>query len=47
MLGVPVYETQHVISNTVQLPAVSSGLHFVVLMLKDGAILTQKMLVQR
>jgi len=41
------YETQNLFSNTIQLPASASGLHFVVVMLKDGTVLTQKMVIQR
>jgi len=47
LLGVPVYETQNPTSNTIQLPATVSGQHFVALMLKNGKVLTQKMMVQR
>jgi len=47
LLGIPVYEAQNPTSNTIQLPATASGQHFVVLMLKNGKVLTQKMMVQR
>ena len=47
LLGVTVYETQNPTSNTIQLPATASGQHFVVLILKTGKVLTQKMMVQR
>jgi len=47
MLGVTVYETQNLTSNTIQLPNTASGQHFVMVMLKDGTVLTQKMMVQR
>jgi hypothetical protein len=47
LLGVVVYETQNVTSNTIQLPAAASGQHFVVLVLKDGTVLSQKMMLQR
>ena len=46
-LGATVYETQNLFSNTIQLPTSTSGLHFVVVMLKDGTVLTQKMMLQR
>jgi len=47
MLGVPVYESQNVTSPTIQLPASASGQHVVVLSLKDGTVLSQKMMLQR
>jgi Zn-dependent metalloprotease len=47
LLGVPVYETQTLTSNTIQLRNSASGQHFVVMVLKDGTVLTQKMMVQR
>jgi len=47
MLGATVYETQNLFSNTIQLPAFASGQHFVIVMLKDGTVLTQKMMLQR
>jgi hypothetical protein len=47
MLGAPVYETQNVTSNTIQLSAAASGQHFVVVVLKDGSVLTQKMMIQK
>jgi hypothetical protein len=46
MLGATVYEVQQVTSNTIQLPASASGQHFVIIFLKDGALLTQKMMLQ-
>ena len=46
-LGATVYETQNLFSNTIQLQNSASGLHFVVAMLKDGTMLTQKMVIQR
>ena len=46
-LGAPVYETQSLFSNTIQLPTSTSGLHLVVAVLKDGTVLTQKMMLQR
>jgi len=47
LLGVTVYEAQNPTSNTIQLPAFASGQHFVMVMLKDGTVLTQKMMLQR
>ena len=46
-LGVTVYETKNLASNEIQLPNSVSGLYFVVMVLKDGTVLTQKMMVQR
>ncbi|MCL2435763.1 MAG: T9SS type A sorting domain-containing protein [Lentimicrobiaceae bacterium] len=46
-LGATLYETQTLSSHTIQLPTSATGLHFVVIMLKDGAVLTQKMVIQR
>jgi len=46
-LGAIVYETQNLTSNTIQLPNFASGQHFVMVMLKDGTVLTQKMMLQR
>jgi len=45
--GVPVYETQNLVSNEIQLLNAGSGLYFVVATLKDGTALTQKMMLQR
>jgi len=42
-----IYETQSLSSNTIQLPTSATGTFFVVIILKDGAVLTQKMVVQR
>jgi len=47
LLGVPVYETQSLVSNTFQLQNTASGLHFIVAVLKNGTVLTQKMMIQR
>jgi len=47
LLGVPVYETQNLASNEIQLANSGAGLYFVVIILKDGTVLTQKMMVQR
>ena len=46
-LGAPVYETQNLASNEIQLLNAGSGLYFVVIILKNGTVLTQKMMVQR
>jgi len=46
MQGSTVYETQQVTSNALQLPTATSGQFFVVMILKDGSVLTQKMVVQ-
>ena len=46
LLGVPVYETQKVSSNTIQLHNTPAGQYFVVMILKDGNVLTQKMMIQ-
>jgi hypothetical protein len=47
LLGVTVYETQTLTSNIIQLQNTANGLFFVVAILKDGTVLTQKMMVQR
>jgi len=47
LLGATIYETQHLFSNAIQLPTYAQGVHFVMLFLKDGAVLTQKMMIQR
>jgi len=47
MLGATVYETQALTSNTIQLQTSATGTFLVVIMLKDGAVLTRKMVVQR
>jgi len=47
LLGVPVYESQNITSNTIQLPKSVPGLHFVIVFLKDGTVLTQKMMIQK
>jgi len=46
LLGATVYETQNVSSNTIQLQNTAAGQHFVVIILKDGSVLTQKMVIQ-
>ena len=47
LLGVPIYETQSLTSNTIQVPISASGHFFVVMILKDGSVLTQKIVIQR
>jgi hypothetical protein len=47
MLGATVYETQNFISNTIQLQTAATGTFLVVIILKDGTMLTQKMVMQR
>jgi hypothetical protein len=44
--GIPVYETQNLVSNTFQLPNSASGLYFVIMIMKDGTVLTQKMMLR-
>jgi len=46
-LGVPVYESQNITSPTIQLTGLASGQYFVVVLLKDGTVLTQKLMLQR
>jgi len=46
-LGLTVYETKNLASNEIQLTNLVSGPYFVVMVLKDGTVLTQKMMVQR
>jgi hypothetical protein len=45
LLGAPVYETQNLTSNTIQMPASAMGQYFVVIILKDGSVVTQKMMI--
>ena len=47
LLGVSVYETQSLASKEIALQNSGAGLYFVVVVLKNGKILTQKMMVQR
>jgi len=47
LLGIPIYETQNLTSNTIQLGTSTSGYCFVIMILKDGSVLTQKMVIQR
>jgi hypothetical protein len=46
LLGITVYETKNLTSHTLQLQNSAAGLYFVIMMLKDGSVLTQKMVVQ-
>jgi len=47
LMGVTVYETQHLVSNEIKLQNPVDGLHFVVMHLKDSTLITQKVMVQR
>jgi hypothetical protein len=47
LLGVTVYEAQNLTSNIIQLQNSPAGQYFVVMILKDGNVLTRKMMVQR
>ncbi|MDR0207353.1 MAG: T9SS type A sorting domain-containing protein [Bacteroidales bacterium] len=47
ILGITVYETTNITSNEIQLPNSVSGLYFMVIVIKDVTVLTQKMIVQR
>ena len=47
LLGIPIYETQNITSNTVQLQNSVSGQFFVIMILKDGSVLTQRMVIQK
>ena len=47
LLGISVYETSNLVSNTVQLQTFAIGQFFVIAILKDGTLLTQKMIIQR
>ena len=46
-LGINVFETQNLATNTIRLQNAANGLFFVVVILKDGSVLTQKMMVQK
>ena len=46
-VGAVVYESQHLTSNEIQLQNTAPGLYFVVMVLKEGTVLTQKVMVQR
>jgi hypothetical protein len=45
LLGATVYETQNLSSNTIQLTNAPAGQYFVVMILKDGTVITQKMMI--
>ena len=45
-LGVTIYKIKELVSNTIQLQTSVTGLYFVIVTLKDGSVLTQKMVVQ-
>jgi hypothetical protein len=47
LLGVPIYETQNLASNTIQVGTPATGHFFVIIILKDGSVLTTKMIIQR
>jgi len=47
LLGVTVFETQNVTEHTLQLQNSASGVFFVVMILKDGTVIRQKMVIQR
>jgi hypothetical protein len=46
-LGITVYEDKKVTEHTIQLQNAASGMYFVVIVLKDGNVLRQKMMVQK
>jgi len=46
-LGLTVYETKSLASSEIQLQNTAPGLYFVVMVLRDGSVLTQKMMVQK
>jgi len=47
LMGTPIYETSKLVSNTVQIETSTSGHFFVIMVLNDGSVLTQKMVIQR
>jgi len=47
VMGTTVYETHNVTSNTIQLQTPAQGQFFVVVFLKEGGMITKKMLIQR
>ena len=47
VMGTTVYETQNVTANTIQLQTPAQGQFFVVVFLKEGGMITKKMLIQR
>ena len=44
-MGATVFETQNVTEHTIQLQNTAQGQYFVIMILKDGSVLTQKMMV--
>jgi hypothetical protein len=47
MIGTTVYEVKNLSSTTIQLPSIANGLYFVVIGLKDGSLLREKVVIQR
>jgi Zn-dependent metalloprotease len=47
LLGVSMYDTKTLFTNYIQLPACPAGIYFVVMILKDGTALRQKMMIER
>ena len=47
MLGVTVYETKNITSNLISLENSVAGFYCVVIILKDGTVLTEKMMIRR
>ena len=47
MLGVTVYESKNISSNLIHLENSAAGFYCVVIILKDGTVLTEKMMIQR
>jgi len=47
LLGATVFETQNVMKNTIQLQNSAAGMFFLVIILKDGNVLTQKIVVRQ
>ena len=47
LLGVSIYENLNVISNTIQLQTPATGTVFVIMMLKNGTMLREKMVIQK
>ena len=47
LLGVPIYENQSLTSNTIQLHAAATGTFFLIMVLKNGMMVTRKMVIQK
>jgi hypothetical protein len=47
VIGATIYEVKNLFSNTIQLPFPANGLYFVVVGLKDGLLLREKVVIQR